>query len=162
MLSEVARNRILEEKGRYPDRRSAVMPALYVVQQEEGHLSLEGMSEVARLLDIPHSDVIGVATFYSMYFESPKGRYVLDVCKTISCALLGAESLVDYLSRKLGIKVGETTQDGLFTLRTVECLGACGGSPVMMVGDTYYENLTAEKLDEIIEDLRTTATEVTG
>lgn len=130
------------------------MPALYVVQEEDGRLTDEGMGEVAKLLEMPYSDVVGVATFYSMYFERPVGRYVLDVCKTLSCALLGAESLVEHLSRKLGIKVGETTPDGLFTLRTVECLGACGKAPVMMVGDTYYEDLTPEKLDGIIESLR--------
>ena len=133
------------------------MPALYVVQEEHGHLTEDGMAEVAKLLDMPLSDVGGVATFYSMYFQHPVGRYVLDVCKTLSCALLGAEHIVEYLSRKLGIKVGETTPDGLFTLRTVECLGACGAAPVMMVGDTYYENLTPEKIDFILDELRSKA-----
>jgi NADH-quinone oxidoreductase E subunit len=157
MLSDNARRRILEIGESYPDGRSAVMPALYVVQEEQGHLTDEGMAEVARLLEMPFSDVGGVASFYTMYFEHPVGRYVLDVCKTLSCSLLGAEHLVDHLSRKLGIKVGETTPDGLFTLRTVECLGDCGNAPVMMVGDKYYDNLTPEKIDSILDELRSQA-----
>lgn len=154
MLSEEARKRILEDAGRYPDKQSAILPALYVVQDEEGYITREGMDEVALLLDIPCSDVTGVATFYSMYFMRPVGRYVLDVCKTLSCSLLGAQHLVDHLSEKLGIAVGETTTDRLFTLRAVECLGDCGSAPVMMVGDTYYRDLTPEKLDSILDELR--------
>lgn len=154
MLSEEARKHIIETASAYPDRRSAVLPALYVVQNEEGYVSEDGMDEVAKLLNLPRTDVGGVASFYSMFFRRPVGRYVLDVCKTLSCSLLGAEHLVDYLTEKLGVEVGETTPDGLFTIRTVECLGACGGAPVMMVGDTYYENLTREKLDALIDDLR--------
>lgn len=159
MLSEEVRRKIIEGKESYPDRRSAIMPALYAVQESEGHISEDAMAEVAKLLEIPASDVGGVASFYSMYFRKPVGRYVLDVCKTLSCSLLGAEHLVEHLSKKLGIKVGETTPDGMFTLRTVECLGDCGNAPVMMVGDTYYENLTPEKLDSLLDELRAKARE---
>jgi len=159
MISEESRKRILESRSRYPAARSAVLPALYIVQEEQGYLTDESMEEVAELLGIPYVDVTSVATFYTMYSNRPVGRYVLAVCTTLSCSLLGAEHLVDYLSRKLGVKVGETTSDGLFTLWTVECLGACSGAPVMMVGDRYYENLTPEKLDEILDNLRREAEE---
>jgi NADH-quinone oxidoreductase subunit E len=154
MLPEEARRKIIESRERFPDRKSAILPALHIVQESCGYLTNESMDEVARLLDMPHSDVGGVATFYSMFFERPVGKYQLDVCTTLSCSLLGAEHLVDYLSRKLGIRVGETTPDGVFTLRTVECLGDCGRAPVMMVGDRYYDDLTPEKLDGIIDELR--------
>lgn len=154
MLSEEARKTILDEAGRFPDRRSAVLPALYVVQNDQGYVTEEGMKEVSELLGMSESDVLGVATFYTMLFERPIGRYVLDVCSTLSCSLLGAEHLVDYLGNKLGIRVGETTPDGLFTLRTVTCLGDCGKAPVMMVGDTYYDDLTPEKLDNILDELK--------
>ncbi len=157
MLSEQAKHAILEKKADYPDRSSAILPALHILQEDQGYVTQEGMQEVAELLEMPCSDVGGVASFYTMFAKRPVGLYTLDVCKTLSCALLGAEHLVDYLSEKLGIKVGETTPDGLFTLRTVECLGACGNAPVMMVGDTYYEDLTKEKLDGIIVDLRSRA-----
>ena len=154
MLSEKLRKEILRTRDRYPDRRSAVLPALHVVQDEQGSVTEEGMAEIAELLDLPRSDVGGVATFYTMFFKRPVGRYVLDVCTTLSCSLLGSEHLVEYLSAKLGVKVGETTADGMFTLRTVECLGACGNAPVMMVGDTYHEDLTKEKIDSLLDQLR--------
>ena len=154
MLSDEMRNRILESTSKFSDRRSAVLEALYAVQEEHGHVTEEGMEEVARILDVPKSDVAGVATFYTLFFKRPVGKYVLQVCTTLSCSLLGAEHLVDYLSNKLGIEVGETTTDGLFTLLTTQCLGDCGNAPVMMVGDTYYDNLTIEKLDALLEKLK--------
>ena len=159
MLSEETKKKILESRERFHDRRSAVIPALHALQEEKGCVTEEGMDEIARLLELSQSDVGGVATFYSMFFKHPVGKYVLDVCTTLSCSLLGAEHLAHYLSEKLGIKVGETTEDGIFTLRTVECLGACGNAPVMMVGDTYYENLTPEKLNGILDELRRKALE---
>lgn len=157
MLTVGTREKIQKSAERFPVRRSAILPALHLVQEEKGYLSNESLNEVAELLGMPHSDVAGVATFYSMFFERPVGRYILDVCTTLSCSLIGAEHLVDYLAKKLGIRVGETTPDGIFTLRTVECLGDCGNAPVMMVGETYYENLTPERLDGILDDLRNRA-----
>ncbi|MBI2844705.1 MAG: NADH-quinone oxidoreductase subunit NuoE [Armatimonadetes bacterium] len=153
-ISGEAQRRILDAKTRYPSRSSAILPALHILEEDQGYVTEEGMAEIAGLLDMPMSDVGGVASFYSMFMQRPSGTYRLDVCRTLSCALLGSEHLVDYLSEKLGIKVGETTPDGLFTLRTVECLGDCGKAPVMMAGDTYYEDLTPEKLDAILDDLR--------
>lgn len=154
MLSEKSRAQIKKSAGRFPAAQSAVLDALYVIQDEEGFVTEEGMREIAELLGMPYADVRAVASFYTMFHSRPSGRYVLDVCTTLSCSLLGAEHLVDYLSNRLGIKVGETTPDGIFTLRTVQCLGDCGKAPVMMVGDTYYENLTPEKLDSLLDELR--------
>ncbi len=157
MISDKTRARILESKQAYQTSNSALLPALYAVQEEEGYVSEEGMLEISRILGVPHSDVIGVATFYTMLPRNPQGQFVINVCTTLSCALLGAEQIVDYLSRKLGIKVGETTPDGLFTFSAVQCLGNCGKSPVMMVGDKNYENLTYENVDAILESHRQSA-----
>lgn len=154
MISGEVEKEILGLKEQFPVRGSAILPALRMLQKEHGYLTQDGMHEVARLLEIPYSDVGGVASFYTMLFSRPTGKYTLDVCTTLSCSLLGAEHLVDYLSDKLGINVGETTPDGLFTIRTVQCLGDCGKAPVMMVGDRYYEDLTPEKLDSLLDELR--------
>jgi NADH-quinone oxidoreductase subunit E len=154
MLSEKSRSQIEENAKKYPSAGSAVLNALYVVQDEKGFVTEDGMREVAELLGMPYADVEAVATFYTMFQKQPSGRYILDVCTTLSCSLLGAEHLIDYLSRKLEIKVDETTPDGMFTLRAVQCLGNCGNAPVMMVGDTYYDNLTPEKLDGILDELK--------
>ena len=148
------REKIEEIARRYPDPRSAVMPALYLAQEKHGYLTKEAMEEVAEALNIPPVQVYEIATFYTMFNKRPVGRYHIQVCTNVSCMLLGAETLVDYLKEKLGIDVGETTRDGLFTLSTVECLGSCGTAPVMQINDTYYENLTKERIDEILEGLR--------
>ncbi len=148
------REKIREISKRYPDMRSAIMPALYLAQEKYGYLTREAMEEVAEILGIPPVAVYEVATFYTMYNKEPVGKYHIQVCTNVSCMLLGAETLVDHLRKRLGIDVGETTKDGLFTLSTVECLGSCGTAPVMQINDTYYEDLTKEKVDEIIKTLK--------
>lgn len=146
--------KIEEIAKRYPDKRSAVMPALYLAQEKYGYLSKEAMEEVAEILALPPVQVYEIATFYTMYNKQPVGRYHIQVCTNVSCMLLGAENLVDYIKKRLGIEVGETTSDGLFTLSTVECLGSCGTAPVMQINDEYYENLTKEKIDDILNTLK--------
>ncbi len=148
------KDKIEEIAKRYPDRRSAVMPALYLAQEKYGYLSKEAMEEVAGILSLPPVQVYEIATFYTMYNRQPVGRYHIQVCTNVSCMLLGAENLVDYIKKRLGIEVGETTSDGLFTLSTVECLGSCGTAPVMQINDEYYENLTKEKVDDILNTLK--------
>ncbi len=148
------KDKIEEIAKRYPDRRSAVMPALYLAQEKYGYLSKEAMEEVAEILALPPVQVYEIATFYTMYNRQPVGRYHIQVCTNVSCMLLGAENLVDYIKKRLGIEVGETTSDGLFTLSTVECLGSCGTAPVMQINDEYYENLTKEKVDDILNTLK--------
>ena len=142
---------------RYPEGRqkSALLPVLHMAQEElGGYLSVDVMDYVASLLDIQPIEVYEVATFYSMFYLDKTGRYVIEVCRTGPCAICGGESILDYIEKKLNIKTGETTPDGLFTLRTVECLGACGYAPVMQINTIFYEFLTKEKIDQILENLK--------
>lgn len=142
---------------KYPEGRhkSAIIRALHLAQEEnEGWLSIAAMDHVADVLSITPIEVYEVATFYSMYNLQPVGKYVLEFCHTGPCAIQGAERLIGYTQKKLGIKSGETTADGLFTLKEVECLGACGYAPMMQVGEYFHEHLTEEKMDRFIEDCR--------
>jgi NADH-quinone oxidoreductase subunit E len=146
--------------ARYPEgkQKSALLPVLHIAQEElGGYLSVDVMDYVAGLLNIQPIEVYEVATFYSQYYLDKVGKYVIEVCQTGPCAMCGGEEIAEYLSRKLSIRVGETTPDGLFTLRKVECLGACGYAPVMQINTEFYERLTKEKIDHIIEDLRSNA-----
>jgi len=145
----------LEAKIADPAKRSMLLTALYIAQEQYGYLTKEAIERVATRLGLPVADVYSMASFYSLYRLQPTGRYVLQVCEGLSCHLVGgADRLVDYLRKKLGIEVGETTPDGLFTLQTVQCLASCGTSPAMRVNDALYENMTAEKVDELLETLR--------
>ena len=146
--------------ARYPDgkQKSALIPLLHMAQDENGGwLSAEAMDYVAGLLQIKPIEVYEVATFYSMYNLKPVGKYVFEVCQTGPCMLNGSDQIIDYIKEKLQIKVGETTADGMFTLKTVECLGACGYAPMMQMGKFYKEHLTKEKVDQIINECRQTA-----
>ncbi|MCK4657394.1 MAG: NAD(P)H-dependent oxidoreductase subunit E [candidate division Zixibacteria bacterium] len=138
----------------YPQRRSCILPALTLAYWQEGHLNDDIYREISDILDLKTVDVASAASFYTMFPKAPVGKYYIQVCHNISCALLGADSLIDYLAQKLGVKLGETTEDGLFTVVTVECLGSCTTAPVMQINNDYYENLTREKVDQILEDLR--------
>ncbi|MGZ3849786.1 MAG: complex I 24 kDa subunit family protein, partial [Flavisolibacter sp.] len=138
--------------------KSALLPVLHLAQEENGGwLSVEAMDHVAGLLQLKPIEVYEVATFYSMYNLKPVGRYLFEVCQTGPCMLNGSDGIIDYIKEKLGIAVGETTADGMFTLKTVECLGACGYAPMMQMGKFYREHLTREKVDQIIEECRKTA-----
>ena len=140
---------------RYPQgkQKSALLPVLHLAQEEfGGWLDVPVMDYVASLLNIQPIEVYEVATFYSMYNLHPVGRYVFEVCQTGPCMISGSDQIIEYIKKKLGIKVGETTPDGLFTLKTVECLGACGYAPMMQLGKHYREHLTPEKVDAIIEE----------
>ncbi len=142
---------------RYPEskQKSALLPVLHVAQAEfGGWLSPDTMDYVAEILSLNPIEVYEVASFYTMYNLRPVGKCVLEVCRTGPCMIRGADDIVEYLENKLGIKDGETTPDGMFTLRTVECLASCGTAPMMQVGDHYMEDLTPEKLDGILENLQ--------
>jgi len=146
--------------ARYPQgkSKSAIIPILHLAQEEfGGWLSPETMDYVATILKIEPIEVYEVATFYSMYNLKPVGRYMFEVCQTGPCMISGSDNIIDYIKKKLGINVGETTPDGLFTLKTVECLGACGYAPMMQLGKHFREHLTPEKVDQIIEECRRTA-----
>ena len=144
----------------YPEgkQKSALLPVLHMAQEEfGGWLSVETMDYVAGLLQLEPIEVYEVASFYSMYNLSPVGKYMFEVCQTGPCMLNGSDNIVDYIKQKLNIGVGETTADGMFTLKTVECLGACGYAPMMQLGKHYREHLTKEKVDAIIEECRNAA-----
>lgn len=145
--------------ARYPEgkQKSALLPVLHLAQEQFGWLSSETMDYVASLLKIEPIEVYEVATFYSMYNLKPVGKYMFEVCQTGPCMLRGCDDIIAYIGEKLGIKPGETTSDGLFTLKTVECLGACGYAPMMQMGKFYKEHLTKEKVDVIIDECRKNA-----
>jgi NADH-quinone oxidoreductase subunit E len=154
-FSEEKLNTVKEIMARYPagKQKSALIPVLHLAQEEfGGWLSAETMDYVATLLKLEPIEVYEVATFYSMYNLKPVGKYLFEVCQTGPCMLRGSDEIIEYIKQKLGIKVGETTADGLFTLKTVECLGACGYAPMMQLGKHFREHLTKEKIDSIIEE----------
>lgn len=152
-LSPATQDKIRELKERFPERRSGVLPALHYAQAEVGHLDDEVLTEIAKLLEIPKNQTTEVVGFYTMYDRKQPGAYKLEVCKNLSCALMGAKQMVRQLEDKLGIKSGETTADGKFTLLEVECLGACGYAPMMMIGPYFYEYLDREKTAAIVDAL---------
>lgn len=140
--------------ARFPQRRSGLMPLLWLVQDEAGWISPEAMAQVAEICDCTPAEAGEVASFYQMYHRQPVGRYVLGICGTLPCALCAADGLYDTLSAKLGIKWNETTPDGMFTIERRECLGACSEAPVMLVNRELETKLTREKMDRILEECR--------
>ncbi len=153
-FSEETQGRFERMITRYPNREAAILPTLHLAQREFGYLSDEAIRYVADLLGFTSAYIEGVATFYTMFDRKPVGKYHLQICRNLSCSLMGAEHLIERVSRKIGVKPGETTADGRFTLTTVECLGSCGTAPVMQVNDDYHENLTEESIDAILDGLR--------
>lgn len=139
--------------SKYPNSQSAMLPVIHLAQKEFGYIDNEVLSYIATILNLPPSMVKGSASFYTLFTEPEMGKYVIRVCQTLSCSLLGAEHLLNYISEKLGIKPGETTKDKKFTLLKCECLGSCGTAPVMMINEDYYENLSREKIDQLLESL---------
>ena len=154
MLSEAAQKRIAKLKDKYPQKRSAILPAVHVVLEEVGFYNRDILKQVAELLDLSEMEVTETLSFYTYFPKQGVGKFHIQVCTNVSCMLSGAEQLVGYLEKKLKIKIGETTSDGLFTLSAVECLGSCGTAPVMQINQTYYENLTKAKVEQIIEELK--------
>jgi len=154
MFTEENLRKVEAIKSRYPNQMAALLPVLWLAQEQFGWISEEVMRYVAGLLDVPFSHVSGVVTFYTMFNKKPVGRYHIQICANISCMLRGSDNLVEHLERKLGIKAGETTPDKIFTLDEVECLGSCGTAPMMQVNDDYYENLDAAKVDQLLAGFR--------
>lgn len=153
-VSSNGMNEIDHWVAKYPadEKQSAVMRALMVVQDEHGYLTPELMDAVAEYLNMPAIAVYEVSTFYTMYEHKPIGRHLVNVCTNISCKLCGSSEIVEHLQKKLGVKLGETTPDGRYTLRSVECLGACVNAPMMQINKDYHENLTVEKIDSVLEE----------
>lgn len=145
--------------ARYPEgkQKSALIPLLHLAQEQFGWLDVPVMDYVASLLNLAPIEVYEVATFYSMYHLKPVGKYVFEVCQTGPCMVKGSDDIIEYIKQKLQIEVGGTTVDGMFTLKTVECLGACGYAPMMQLGKNYKEHLTRERVDQIIDECRKNA-----
>lgn len=159
-FSEVKKKEVERLIARYPEgkQKSALIPILHLAQEEfGGWLSADTMDYVASILQLEPIEVYEVATFYSMFNLKPVGRYVFEVCQTGPCMLRGSDNIIEYIQSKLGIGIGQTTADGMFTLKVVECLGACGYAPMMQMGKHYREHLTPEKVDVIIEECRSNA-----
>ena len=154
VLSADREQKLTEILTRYPTRMAACIPLLHLCQEQNGWVSDEVVTFVSNRLDVPPAHVEGVVTFYTLFNQHPVGRHQVWVCRTLPCALRGSGSILHHCEKKLGIKPGETTADGAITLRTAECLASCGTAPMMQVDKEYHENLSTEKVDEILEKLR--------
>ncbi len=153
-FTEQDMNKIEAICQRYPDRKAATLPVLHLAQKKFGFISDESVRVVAEALKLPVAHVLNVATFYTMYNKKPVGKYYIQVCTNISCALMGSREIFQHLRKKLNIAAGETTEDELFTLQEVECLGSCGTAPTIQINEQYFENMTVDKMDELIESLK--------
>lgn len=157
MLSEQARSQIRELMARYPDKRSAIMPALHIAQREYGWLPDEALSELSSLLGYTTTELNSVATFYTMYAREKRGKHTIYFCTDLPCALRGADEMLEHIEHKLSCKAGQTTADGKITLKDAECLGGCDHAPVMLIdGEEHVQDLSIEKLDEILNRLSKT------
>lgn len=141
-------------KSKYPEKKAALMPVLWMAQKKWGWISDDVKETVADLLDLSYSHVEGVASFYTMYFKKPMGRFHIQVCTNVSCMLLGGEEIFMHLAEKLGIDNNERTEDGLFSLEEVECMGACGGAPMIAINENYYENVNIEIVDGLLDKIK--------
>ena len=140
--------------AKYPVMRSAILPLMFIVQRERGYLDPPGVAYLAKRLGLRITDIWEVATFYSMIYTAPVGRYHIQICKTLSCKIMGEPQITEHVCSKLGIRPGQTTTDGQFTVSLVECLGSCGTGPMFQIGFDYHENLTPAKVDEILDSLK--------
>ena len=153
MISEEAKQRMRTLAARYPLARSAVLPSLYIAQEEEGYITQAGLQAVADAIGLTVDDVASVSTFYTMYWQEQPGRKVIKICTSLSCYLRGCDTLLHHLEQRLGIKAGETTPDGNYTLKPMECLASCGTAPVLQVNEEFVENVTLEQADKLLEQL---------
>lgn len=154
MIPEERLKELRELEKLYPDKRSLLLHYLRAIQDTHGYIPDDGIEFVARELSVSRSFVLGVLTFYTYFSREKRGKYHIQVCRNLSCSIVGAENLIEYISRRLSLKPGETSEDGRFTFSLVECLGCCEKGPVMMINNDYYTDLTVEKVEEIIRSLR--------
>jgi len=158
-LSQDRERRLAELLPKYPTKMAALLPLLHLCQEQKGYVDEEAILFAATRLDVPPAHVKGVVTFYTLYNQHPVGKHQVWICKTLPCALRGSGAILAHCEKKLGVRPGETTTDGVFTLRTAECLASCGTAPMMQVDKDYYENLTTGRVDEILDSLRLTSAE---
>jgi NADH-quinone oxidoreductase subunit E len=154
MLNEANLKRVEELRKRYPTSQALVLPVLWMVQEQEGYISEDSMKYVAALLHIPFGHILGVVSFYTMLQKNRIGKYHIEVCTNVSCMLRGSGKILEHIEQRLGISVGETSPDKKWTLSEAECMGSCGTAPMLAIGDEYYENLTLEKIDKLIDNLK--------
>ena len=154
MFTEENLKKVEELKKRYPTTQALTLPVLWLAQEQFGYVSEETMKYVANLLHVPFGHILGVVSFYTMFHREPCGRHHLEVCTNVSCMLRGSERIVSHLEKKLGIKMGETSKDKKWTLSEVECMGSCGSAPMFAIGEEYYENLSIDKVDQILTELK--------
>jgi len=154
MFTDENLKKVEELKKRYPTLQALVLPVLWLAQEQFGFISEETMKYVAGLLEVPFGHILGVVTFYTMFQRQPCGKHHIEVCTNISCMLRGSDQIVDHLEKKLNIKMGETSSDKRWTLSEVECMGSCGSAPMFAIGEEYYENLSTDKVDNILADLK--------
>lgn len=153
-LLETRKKDIEYHLSKYPDKRSAVMPLLYIAQEEYGHITEEAIAEISRIVDLDVTHIRGVIGFYTMYYDRPKGKYLLQICTDLPCALKGADKFSEHVCSRLNVQPGETTDDGVFTVENVMCLAACDKAPMMQVNFHYAENLDEVKVDQMIDEMR--------
>jgi NADH-quinone oxidoreductase subunit E len=154
MLSEENKNKVEELRQRYPTTQALLLPVLWMLQKQEGYISEESMKYAGTLLNIPYKHILGVVTFYTMLQMKPIGSHHIEVCTNVSCMLRGSGKILEHLEQRLGIKVGETSKDKKWTLSEAECLGSCGTAPMVAMGDEFFENLTIEKVDQLLDSLQ--------
>jgi NADH-quinone oxidoreductase E subunit len=154
MLNEVNLKKVEELRKRYPTSQALVLPVLWIVQEQHGFISEDAMKYVATLLNLPYGQILGVVTFYTMLNRKPVGKHHIEVCTNVSCMLRGSGKILEHIERSLGIKVGETSPDMKWTLTEVQCMGSCGTAPMLAIGDEYYEDLTIEKVNKLINNLK--------
>lgn len=151
LFSDTVIEAIEKVRQKYPDAQGAVLPSLHIIQKEYGHLGYEAMRFVSQRLRVPEADVFGAATFYSLYRWKSAGKHQIQICHNLSCTLMGAETVIKHLERKLGVCEGQVTKDGRFSFIRMECIGRCDGAPAMLVDDEYHGNLTPERIDEVLK-----------
>ena len=154
MLNENNLHKLDEIVKKYPEPRAALLPALWIAQEQEGFISKEMMMHIANILHLDYAHILGVVTFYTMFHDSPKGKYHIEVCTNISCLLRGSKNILNEVEKHCGIKNGEVSKDGKWSIEEVECMGACGGAPMIAIGENYFENLNAEKTNHLLDDLK--------
>ena len=154
MLSESNLNKVEELRKRYPTSQALLLPVLWMLQEQEGYISEESMKYAGTLLNIPYGHILGVVTFYTMLQKKAAGKHHIEVCTNISCMLRGSGKILEHIEQRLGIKAGEISPDKQWMLSEAECLGSCGTAPMLAIGDEYYENLTLEKVDSLIDTLQ--------
>ena len=154
MLSQENLAKIEELRKRYPASQAALLPVLWIAQEQEGWISEDMMRYIGKLLDLPFGHVLGVVTFYTMYHSKPQGKYHIEVCTNVSCMLRGSDRILETIEHRCGVRPGQTSADGKWTVSDVECMGACGGAPMLAIGEEYHENLTPEKTEKLLSSLK--------